>query len=121
MNDPSKHPDRTPPELDALLREWHDVNADRAAHGRDLLVERLRETRRAERTRPAAIRQPGPFAVLAELAQRMVVNRYTPALASLTFLVVIIALLVPRPGGTAFADLVMVPEGGRLDARDGWK
>jgi len=118
MNDPAKQPDHMPPELDALLREWHDVNADRAAHGRDLLVERLRKTRRAEQTRAAAPRLPGPFAVLAGLAQRMVANRYMPALASLTFLVVIIALLVPRPGGTAFAGLVMVPEGGRLDARD---
>ena len=122
MNKHAKQPDGTPDNmpqgLDALLREWHDVNADRAADGRDLLVERLREARRADQARAAAPRLPGPFAVLAGLARRMVVNRYTPALASLTFLIVIIALLVPRPGDTAYADVVMVPEGGRLDARD---
>ena len=37
MNKHAKQPDGTPDNmpqgLDALLREWHDVNADRAAHG----------------------------------------------------------------------------------------
>ena len=74
MNDPAKQPDHVPPGLNTLLREWHDVNADRAAHGRDLLVERLRKTRRAEQTRAAAPRLPGPLDVLAGFAQRMVAN-----------------------------------------------
>ena len=100
MNEPTRQhdgmPDNMPPGLDALLREWHDVNADRAAEGRDALVERLRESRPAERPRSTTARQPGPVAVLALFIQRAIVNRYTPAFASLMFLVVIIAMLVPR-------------------------
>ena len=112
MNKHAKQPDGMSPKLDALLREWHDVNAEHAAHGRDLLVEQLREARRAEQARAAAPRLPGPFAVLAGIARRMVGNRYTPALASAPLRVGIIPLPVARPRGTAAPRWRVVPWAG---------
>ena len=116
MSDPT--PQGPPPhdELDALLKQWHDVNAERAAAGRDRLVRELRSVRRAQRA--AATPRPNPIAVLASLVRGALVNRYTPAVASLMFLVAIIGLLMPRPDGAAYAQYVMVAEGGKLEAID---
>ena len=124
MSDPTKQSQGPSPHdehdrqatLDVLLRQWHDVNADRAAAGRDRLLHQLRESRRAQRV--AARSQPGAFALLGAYLRTIVMNRYAPALASLGFVVVVFTLLVPRPGGAAYADYVMVPEGGRLEALD---
>ena len=38
MNKHANQPDGMSPQLDALRREWHDVNAGQAAPGRDLPV-----------------------------------------------------------------------------------
>jgi hypothetical protein len=115
MTDHERHPTGMPgDELDSLLRRWHDVNAERAAAGRDRLVAALRSARA-----PA----PGPrgatLAAAFAFVRSALMNRYSPAVASLMFLVVIAALLVPSPGNRAFAgNVIMVPEGGRLDALD---
>ncbi len=105
-----------------MLRQWHDVNADRAAAGRDELMARLSEARQRERHAQPA--QPAKFAFGESIAtvvaftRSVIMNRYSPAVASLMFLVVIFALLMPSPQGPAYADQIMVPEGGRLEALD---
>src|SRR5262245_22684376 len=115
MSDQERQPSKGD-DLDALLRRWHDVNAERAAAGRDRLITALRDERR-ERRRAAA----APKLTLADIlavVRRTLVNRYSPAVASLMFLVVIAALLMPSPRGRAVAAMIMVPDGGRLEARD---
>ncbi len=103
-------------ELDSLLRRWHAENAERAAAGRDLLMARIR------RESAAAGRAPAPavrsvFNAL-DLLRRALVNRYSPVAASLALIVVLLAVLMPSPRGRLHAQEIMVPEGGRLDARD---
>ena len=112
FSDPAAGP---PPrdELDSLLRQWHDVNAERAAAGRDELVGRLRDQGQADRGLVA-----GRLGTAASFVRIAIMNRYSPIAASLLFAVVVIALLVPRPHGAAYAQEIMVPEGGRLDALD---
>lgn len=75
---PGDEPDSAPPphdELDALLREWHQSNADRAAAGRDRLLAALaeRETRAAKpnfsiTVRRVALRAFIPLAAAAAIA-----------------------------------------------------
>ncbi len=103
-------------ELDSLLRRWHDVNAERAAAGRDRLIATMRDERRAKRPAPSS---PGlTVSAILGVVRRTLMNRYSPALASLMFLVVIAALLMPSPRGRAMAREIMVPDGGRLEALD---
>ncbi len=133
-NNPSTPDDTGPPprdDLDAMLRTWHDANAQRAAAGRDRLVRALAEQADDEqhvlrfRDHPAArdsqiadpvAARPSPFALLRSLA----VNPYSRLAASLMILVALITLLIPTPGNRALAQdgFIMVPEGGRLDALD---
>ncbi len=133
-NNPSTPDDTGPPprdDLDAMLRTWHDANAQRAAAGRDRLVRALAEQADDEqhvlrfKDHPAArepqiasrvAARPSPFALLRSLA----VNPYSRLAASLMILVALITLLIPTPGNRAMAQdgFIMVPEGGRLDALD---
>ena len=118
-------------DLDAMLRTWHDANAQRAAAGRDRLVRALAEQAHDEqhvlrfKDHPAArepqiadrvAARPSPFVLLRSLA----VNPYSRLAASLMILVALITLLIPTPGNRALAQdgFIMVPEGGRLDALD---
>ncbi|MCH7847853.1 MAG: VWA domain-containing protein, partial [Planctomycetes bacterium] len=133
-NNPSTPDDTGPPprdDLDAMLRTWHDANAQRAAAGRDRLVRALAEQADDEqhvlrfKDHPAArepqiasrvAARPSPFALLRSIA----VNPYSRLAASLMILVALITLLIPTPGNRAMAQdgFIMVPEGGRLDALD---
>ncbi len=133
-NNPSTPDDTGPPprdDLDAMLRTWHDANAQRAAAGRDRLVRALAEQADDEqhvlrfKDHPAArepqiagrvTARPSPFVLLRSFA----VNPYSRLAASLMILVALITLLIPTPGNRAMAQdgIIMVPEGGRLDALD---
>ncbi len=116
MVDHNNNPPGTGDELDSLLRRWHDVNAERAAAGRDRLIAAMRDERRTRRRAPSS---PGlTVSAILGIVRRTLVNRYSPAVASLMFLVVIAALLMPSPRGQAFAREIMVPDGGRLEALD---
>ncbi len=133
-NNPKTPDDIGPPprdELDAMLRTWHDANAQRAAAGRDRLVRTLaeqaqekeqvlrfadhptvREPKRAAHTTT----RPSPFVFLRSVA----VNPYSRLAASVMILAALITLLIPTPGNRAMAqdNIIMVPEGGRLEALD---
>ncbi|MHC4416459.1 MAG: VIT domain-containing protein [Planctomycetota bacterium] len=129
MTDRSKNPSDPrapsggpPPrdELDALLRSWHAVNAERATAGRDRLLAGLRaETRPREAPRPAGPALGESVVAFISLLRSVLMNRYSPVAASLLLLVTLIAVLMPGPRGQVFAQpSIMVPEGGRLDALD---
>lgn len=132
-------------DLDELLRAWHDRNAARAAAGRDRLLRALAKTERADQTpatwtiesndvAPANSRPfdrtnnrvPGPHMLRPTRAigslRKLLNNRYSPAAAAAILLAALAGLLAPNPFGPArdktFAGTVMVPNGGRLDARD---
>jgi PAS domain-containing protein len=123
---PGREPDGAPPrdELDTLLRQWHAENAERAAAGRDALMARLAyeaETARQSKEQPTTIKAPGlgeALLMFLTLLRSVVMNRYSPVAATAIALVVVIAVLIPSPSGPAYAQEIMVPEGGRLDALD---
>lgn len=112
---PSPPPHERLDELDVLLRSWHSVNADRAAAGRDRLMARLGEQRRRQTTRAQAA---DPVSAFTWLVRTAILNRYAPVAASLLVLVAVVALLIPGPAGKVYAEQIMVPEAGRLDALD---
>ena len=118
-------------ELDAMLRTWHDANAQRAAAGRDRLVRtlaqqaqeeeqvlRFADHQAARKPKSAAHRttRPSPFVLLRSVA----VNPYSRLAASVMILAALITLLVPTPGNRAMAqdNIIMVSEGGKLEALD---
>ncbi|MFO0873528.1 MAG: VIT and VWA domain-containing protein [Phycisphaerales bacterium] len=125
--------------LDALLREWHAVNAVRAAGGRDRLLDALRDDERQDLGHAGAARHgssaprprrasgsvplsaprsaPGPGPLYS--FRRFVMHRYTRAAACLLLLAGLFALFIPI-NAPAMADegIVQVPDGGRLEAVD---
>lgn len=110
--------DAMPPprdELDALLREWHTVHADRARAGRDRLLAAL-----ARENNPAPTAGAGQSPII-RIIRSTIVNRYSP-LAAAALVAVALAISFLIPGGTPStlaqerSNIVMAPEGGRLDA-----
>ncbi len=130
MTDRSKQPKEPPAgppprdDLDRLLQSWHGIHAQRAAAGRDELIERIARERHSVKATRAAKRWAAPISAfrrfdVSPFLRRFVMNRYSPVAASLLLLVGIIALLMPSPKGQVYAQQeVMVPQGGRLDALD---
>ncbi len=113
--------------LDALLSTWHEENAQQAALGRDRLVRALAEQARDDEyllelqarhtdTAPKKAARQSPFALLRNIAM----NPYSRLAASLIILVTLVTMFIPSPGSTAFAQagIIMVPEGGKLEAHD---
>ncbi len=133
---PPDHHDAPPPrdELDDLLRRWHADNRDRAASARTALMDRIaaesadapqRSTVDARSDHDNALadsrssRRRALVAVL--MLRRFAMHRMTHLAASLVVLVALATLLLPvgDSGRLAAADdIIMVPEGGRLDALD---
>ncbi|MEE2972468.1 MAG: VIT and VWA domain-containing protein, partial [Planctomycetota bacterium] len=111
MNDENDRPDEEQ-DLDRLLRAWHAENTDAARSGRD----RLLETVAAERMGVArgSIGHDRNGVLGSFLMPR------TGLLAAALFVVValLVVLVVPSRQNTAFAQVVQIPEGGRLDAFD---
>ncbi|MHC5022719.1 MAG: VIT and vWA domain-containing protein, partial [Planctomycetota bacterium] len=129
----STPPDNTPrssepprDELDELLREWHGLHAKQAAAARDRLLDSLSgapdgaiapDPRPRRDISSVAPDRPSPLVII----RRLIMNRYTPAAASLMLVAALLAaLLVPWSNSTVQAaqEEVMIPEGGRLDALD---
>jgi hypothetical protein len=111
--DPAGPPPRD--ELDSLLRSWHEVNAERAAAGRDRLLARLRRERQPSREAPGFGESLAAFILFVRSA---IMNRYSPVAATVIVMVAVIAVLMPSLSGPAYAEEIMVPDGGRLDAID---
>lgn len=118
-------------ELDSLLRAWHAENAAAARAGRDRLLQALAsdggaqaESGRPSLSDPDELLRPNHRAARVEGAaerflRRYVMTRYS-AIAAAIALVFVTGFLWPDPvhRGQARADLVQVPQGGRLDAVD---
>ena len=117
-----------PDELDGLLREWHLANGARAAAGRDRLMATLAQEDSAgerdvlARIEPKTETMPSrrPLTVI----RRIIVNRYAPLAAAAIVLAVLVPfMLTGKPGfvnlsNAQVSNVVMAPEGGRLDAFD---
>jgi CheY-like chemotaxis protein len=104
--------------LDALLREWHEENAERARAQRDQLLAVVGPTLAAQRARAQSTQHADPFSWAA--LRRKLMTRYMPIAATLALVVTLATLLVPMSAQPAFADggMIMVPEGGKLEALD---
>lgn len=110
-------------ELDALLRQWHAVHADRARAGRDRLLAALAAEPARNPEKPAAAHDAGapPRTPVIHVIRRTLMNRYSPmAAAALIALALLVSMLIPATTPTTFARgaVVMAPDGGRLDALD---
>ncbi len=114
-------------ELDALLRDWHRDNRERAAAGRDRLLAALRtEDEAAAGPAPAALEfKPAPRGPRPGLDGRWIVRLAPLAVAALVALAVVVPFLVPpgKRGGPFVAlasaqSTILSPEGGRLEAFD---
>lgn len=133
--------DAQPPrsdELDTLLREWHEQNRAAAAAGRDRLLAALRTEQTGASTAPAGADEGSPEDSDHSPAERSI--RHTPhrrptglfwsfsrvavLAAAMIALAVIVPMLVPdrmRPSldrEAVASNIVLAPEGGRLDALD---
>jgi hypothetical protein len=117
MHDRLAHKD-----LDALLRAWHQINADSAATGRDALIARLSPSLEGggqgvggSRIHNIRVHQPA-FARLATALRSPVLR----AAASLALACTLIALFIPFNSNSALArqEVILVPEAGRLEAID---
>lgn len=116
-------------ELDVLLREWHDENRIAAERGRDALLARLaqsveRSEHETETSSPASPRLATPAASEStpsrDILWSFLMHRYTRFAATVTILVTLIAILFPPVPQHAVAQdgVLMLPDGGRLDAFD---
>lgn len=110
--------------LDAMLREWHQVHADKAAAGRDRLLAALaNEASPTQVIEPKVSQDTHARSVIAVI-RRVVMNRYSPLAAAAIAFAVLLPFILPtqtkliqvaKAGATT---TVMAPEGGRLDAFD---
>jgi hypothetical protein len=116
LRDPAGDPIDPPPppprdELDSLLRQWHQDNADRAAAGRDRLLASLRDAR-------------AQSPVGAASSWTITIRRFAPLAAAAVIALVLIPLFfisnktAPVAVATFVSNIVMAPDGGRLDAFD---
>ncbi|HOW72628.1 MAG TPA: VIT domain-containing protein, partial [Phycisphaerae bacterium] len=136
-HNPSRQPDDPrdagpPPadELDRLLRVWHEQNTQRAHDLRDRLMLAIAKQ---DQTNPApsslddhepqvaaASRRPTtPKPSRLYLVRRFLLNRYSPIAATLILAAVLVPLLMPPGTSPTYAkNVILAPEGGRLDALD---
>ncbi len=112
-------------ELDQLLRDWHDSNHERAAAGRDRLLQSLAHLDDQPDDQPddqsddqPDAAPPPPIHITTRL-RRVAMHRVTHAVAAALLLAGTIAILIPGAQPThAATRLVMCPEGGLLEAFD---
>ena len=102
-------------ELDRLLSAWHADNKDAARAGRDRMLEAVAAENPSVVGRidadSARTRAPGRFSPL-------VPGRGMLAAALFIVVAMLAVLLIPDPQRAAFAQVIQVPEGGRLEAFD---
>ncbi|MCH2160375.1 MAG: VIT and VWA domain-containing protein [Phycisphaerales bacterium] len=105
MNEPINN------ELDNLLSQWHQENRAAAERGRDAIMTQVAGNAPRGRVRPDGLRGQRPAQ-----SRRMFFG--TGALAAALFVIVamLAVLALPTPRNTALAQVVQVPEGGRLEA-----
>lgn len=127
-SDTGPSPERDP--LDGLLREWHQVNSAQAAAGRDRLLAALAREDAVQAT-PAIERgvevkstaNTQPRSVIAVI-RRVIMNRYSPLAAAAIAFAVLLPFILPtqtklvQEAKAIDGNVVMAPEGGRLDAFD---
>ncbi|MBY0311901.1 MAG: VWA domain-containing protein [Phycisphaerales bacterium] len=119
-----------PDALDGLLRDWHQVHATQAAAGRDRLLASLahEDANAAEQNvhstiEPKTPHDARPRSVIAVI-RRVVMNRYSPLAAAAIAIVVLLPFILPtqtnllQQAKAVDGNIVMAPEGGRLDAFD---
>ncbi len=104
------------PELDQLLRQWHDQTAEAAARSRAGVMEAI-----ADDAPPVAstIEAKGAGATTGTILRRIFMNRYSPAAAALFVLAALAPFLVPsltQESRAQAENVVYAPEGGLLDA-----
>ncbi|MBP7936104.1 MAG: VWA domain-containing protein [Phycisphaerae bacterium] len=136
-HDPSPQPDDPrnagpPPadELDRLLRAWHEQNTQRAHDLRDRLMIAIAKQDQTNPTpsslddhepqvAPASRRATAPTPSPLYLVRRFLLNRYSPIAATLILAAVLVPLLMPPGTSPTYArNVILAPEGGRLDALD---
>lgn len=112
-------------ELDVMLREWHEANRAQAAAGRDRLLAALRAEDAAATAVPAAVEaKPAPgLRIGGSAGTGWKIWRIAPlAAAAVLTLAVLAPFMLPVTKETAahaeLANIVMCPEGGRLEAYD---
>ena len=127
MNNQDHHFEPPPrDELDNLLRDWHDSNRTHAAQGRDRLMAALK--REDAQDAPSVIEakpvssaeHTGVIAVI----RRSVASRYAPLAAAAVAIACVLPFMLPGKGtppavAQLASNIVMAPEGGLLEARDG--
>ena len=96
--------------IDNLLSEWHDENRAAAEEGRAAIMRRIRESATTARPRPSAQRG----------TRYLFATHGTGLLAAALFVVValIAVLALPARSNRASAQVIQVPDGGRLEAFD---
>ncbi|HVP73041.1 MAG TPA: VIT domain-containing protein, partial [Phycisphaerales bacterium] len=106
-------------ELDALLRAWHEENAERAAAGKAQMIARLHTDTSHSLSITGDELNPLHRSVRARLAAASR-SASLRAAASLGLLITAIALLIPLNSRPALArqEVIMLPEGGKLEAHD---
>ena len=104
--------------LDQLLSEWHDEHRVVAERGRDDLLGRISRQEFSERSKPDG--RPSSRRVQSPSfgGRRLFGSRGTGLLAAALFAMVamIAVLALPINRNQALADVIMIPEGGRLEA-----
>lgn len=119
--------DSTPPprdELDAILREWHNVNTARAQAGRDRLTAALKSGA-ADRSRTRVARasnKQDSARTWATAIRRLIMNRSVQLSVAAALLIAALPFFLNAPANRAMAKdasrEVLCPDGGRLEARD---
>jgi len=130
MNEPNNVGPPLQDELDALLRIWHEDNAQRAAEIRESLLATIGEENCNNSLEPGGANcvktdegSEGRAASAGKsrrgLVRRIIMNRYSPIAAVLVLLAVSIPLFMPGTTSESLArDIIQIPEAGRLDALD---
>ncbi len=132
MKDPTDIPVDPPPDdpLDASLRAWHQASADRAQTGRERFLRAMTEQDSEPQVQPdpadcvqdnvkPEAEAASAGSPRARLLRRIVMNRYSPLAASVVLAAALIGFLLPTSSETTYAgNVILAPEGGRLDALD---
>ncbi|MCG8408229.1 MAG: VIT and VWA domain-containing protein [Phycisphaerales bacterium] len=113
-------PDAGPPpadELDALLNAWHEENADRARQGRNRLLHELNKTN--SHAAPSRLGHSAPSLNPPSHLRRFLMTRLSPVAAAVVILAALITFFSPNQHDKTYAsNVVLVPEGGLLNAVD---
>ena len=115
MTDQDLNQNQEADDLDRLLSEWHDENREAARAGRDRMLEAVN----AENPPVAGrIDADSNRSRTSGFVSALVPGRGMLAAALFIVVAMLAVLVIPDPQRTAFASVIQVPEGGRLEAFD---